>query len=123
MAFLDVSGLLSDPDFADGSGITWTRSQEAVDATGIATFQPFTQTIDGVVTPSGTRELDRLPDGTRLTGAITLHTTAHVADEDTILWHGATYTVRFVDDLTNFGAGFVMAVCELNGLSPMRQQP
>ncbi|MCX2699253.1 hypothetical protein [Ochrobactrum chromiisoli] len=115
MPLLDVSDILSDPDFADEITITRTivrveRGRTKKDQTEIPTV--------GVVTSDQGDILDRLPDMRRVAGTILVHTTETLVasdgerDADIIEWAGKQYTVVDVNDYSRYGAGFTCAKCE-----------
>lgn len=117
MPNIDVTDLMSDPDFA--SPVEATRAIQAVGQNGRATYTSQITYGIGVVSPANTAELLRLPEGSRTQGAITVRTVMRLSagdpsgyPADTVAWQGATYTVRQVNDWSHFGAGYVEAVCE-----------
>ncbi len=118
MPLLDVSDILSDPDFADEINIT--RTVVTVEH-GRAKKDQTTISAVGVVTSDKGDILDRLPDMRRVAGTILVHTPETLIasdgnrDADIIEWNGAQYTVTDVNDYSRYGAGFTCAKCE-----PMR---
>ncbi len=122
MAFLDVTDVLFDPDFMD-TGLTVSRNAQTVDAKGRATNTATTLTFAGVVTSDKGDELHRNPDGSRISGSITIHTPFRLIDgsagfdADEVTWQGCVYTVVNVNDYSHFGRGFVCATCDLKPLS------
>jgi MFS superfamily sulfate permease-like transporter len=122
MPLLDVSEILSDPDFADVVAVT--RSAETVDSHGRA--QAATQTfanITAVVTAGQGDALKYLPEGAHIEGAILVHTTFRLVSEsdttqpDTVTWQGRDYVVTMLNDWSTFGAGFMIGVCTLKNLA------
>lgn len=115
MPFLDVSDILSDPDFADD--ITITRTNITIER-GRAVKNTETIEASGVVTTDTGDILDRLPDMRRVAGTILVHTTETLVvsdgerDADIIGWNGKRYTVTDVNDYSRYGAGFTCAKCE-----------
>lgn len=115
MPLLDVSDILSDPDFADD--ITITRITITIER---GRTVKHTETIEaiGVVTSDTGDILDRLPDMRRVAGTILVHTTETLVasdgerDTDIICWNGKQYTVTDVNDYSRYGAGFTCAKCE-----------
>lgn len=123
MPNLDVSELLYDPDFATTFDVI--RSTQAVDIHGMASnAQVATFGVVGVVTANDDISLLRTPEGERLNGSITIHTTFRLTngsgatDADVVVWNGRQYIVTSVGDWGQFGAGFIMAICSLQQLNP-----
>lgn len=115
MPLLDVSDILTDPDFADE--ITITRTVITVER-GRTKKNQTTIPAVGVVTSDQGDILDRLPDMRRVAGAILVHTAETLIasdderDADIIEWAGKQYTVIDVNDYSRYGAGFTCAKCE-----------
>ncbi|WP_248322031.1 hypothetical protein [Caballeronia sp. Sq4a] len=118
MPLLDVSDLLTDPDFVDTS-LTCTRSAQTVGDDGMAVNAPTVTPFSGVVTNDSGDQLRRRPDGTMIEGSITIHTRFQLIDgktgfdADIVTWQGRQYTVVNVRDWSTYGRGFVAAQCEL----------
>ncbi|MCX5516231.1 hypothetical protein C3941_19775 [Kaistia algarum] len=117
MPLLDVSDVLADPDFADT--LVLTRSTQTTGSNGRATRTSVQSTISGVVTSNSGDVLKRFPDLARVGGSILVHTTARLVasadnvEADVLTWRGRDYTVSALNDYSSFGAGFVVAGCEL----------
>ena len=123
MPSLDVTDILTDPDFADT--FTVTRSIQTVSTGGMASNALSVLTgVSGVVTANDNVELLKMPDGEILSGSITIITKFRLTDgggtqdADVITWHGRTYQVKTIGDWSGFGAGFIEAICTLNVVSP-----
>ncbi|WP_208951192.1 head-tail adaptor [Rahnella sp. ChDrAdgB13] len=118
MPNLDVTEILSDPDFADFSLVV-TRNIQTVDRQGFAANTPTSTTFTGVVTVDRSLEARRMQEGQVVTGAILIVTTERLTqgqtgrDADIVTYQNRDYRVTFVDPYTAFGAGFVQAHCEL----------
>jgi hypothetical protein len=118
MPLLDVSDLLTDPDFVDNS-LTCTRSAQTVGDDGMAVNTPTVTAFSGVVTNDTGDQLMRGPDGARIDGSITIHTRFQLIDgkvgfdADVVTWQGRQYTVVNVRDWSTYGQGFVAAQCAL----------
>ena len=118
MARIDVSDLLLDPDFAD-TGIICERSSQIIGEDGIARNETKRIKFTGVVTPDTGDLLERLDEGERVKGRITIHSRFPLRDgaaggsADIIVWKGKRSTVSRVSDLTNFGRGFTRASCDV----------
>ena len=115
MAQLDVTDILSDPDFVDAlvcERIAQTIGDDGM-ATGATTILPFF----GVVTSNNGDVLERIATGERIKGSITIHTKFTLRDSDgtadIVQWRGRRYTVSSVNDYSHFGQGFVVANCDI----------
>lgn len=118
MPLLDVSDILSDPDFADS--VVVTRSTVTTDPlTGRTTTVQTETPISAVVTSDMGRNLQRNPEASISTGSILMHSVFRFTeggdglDADTVTWNGRRYTVVTVDDYSRYGAGFTCATCRL----------
>jgi|GEM_PF-801361 len=122
MPFLDVTGLLSDPDLADTFDVI--RRQEQVGQDGVSRILlTVFKGVVGVVSPASPNQLQQTPDGRRMQNAVTVVTTFRLQgvakDEvqrtyqpDLVRWSSDLYQVRAINEYTRFGAGFVEAVSE-----------
>ncbi|MFV0410953.1 MAG: hypothetical protein ACK5LJ_15020 [Paracoccus sp. (in: a-proteobacteria)] len=118
MAKLDVSDVLNDPLFMN-KNIVCIRNDQTINDKGRAVNTQNIIGFSGVVTSNNGMQLDRLPDGSIVSGAINIITKFHLSsgtdnrDADEILWKDKTYIVHSVDNYQHFGRGFVQAVCTL----------
>lgn len=118
MAQLDVTDVLDDPDFVD-VGIVCVRNMQTMGTDGLAVNSSRRHYFDGVVISDSGDMLQRLPDGERVKGSITIFTKFTLMDgcknatADVVCWRGANYTVSSVSDYSNFATGFVKANCDL----------
>ena len=123
MPFLDVTDVLSDPDFADTVSVLRTATAVDIFGENLATSATTTSAVSAVVTPASSNDLKRLPDTARLEGAITLISTFRFTSgqpgftADVVTWQGRQYTVMNLDDWSQFGAGFVRATATMLSLS------
>ena len=115
MPLLDVTEILSDPDFADT--ITVTRSVETVDTHGRPQTSPETfPNVTAVVTAGQGDILKYFPEMANISGAVLIHTTflltsaSETTQADIVTWQGRDYQVTGLNDWSTFGAGFIMAV-------------
>lgn len=121
MSALDMSDVLSDPDFLDS--MTCTRNAQTVGANGIAALTPTVFKFYGVVTMAGGDELKRLAEGERIVQTIRVISKFALTDgqagqtADIVTWNGARYTVTQADDYSRYGQGFTQAICTLIPLS------
>lgn len=121
MAFLDVSDILTDPDFVDKLQVE--RNAQSVSAAGLGSVTPAISPFYGVVTNASGEAMTRNAEGERVGGTIIIHTKFRLiaGDEvnvaDVVQWQGRRYTVKAVDPYVNFGQGFSAATCDLIPLS------
>lgn len=117
MASIDISFLLSDPDFADT--LTARSLVQSVGSNGRADSTATDADFVGVAFPGTGNLLVRVPDGERVSAdmtVVTTHTLSSGSDgnpADEVVWRGSRYTVKSVQDYSNWGAGFVLALCDL----------
>lgn len=122
MPLLDVSDLLSDPDFVQ-PGLICTREAQTVNANGIAVNTPLKVQFSGVVTSDKGDVLERLAAGERIVGNIMITTRFRLRDgksgysADIVTVCGKNYTVSSVNDYSQYGRGFVEATCDAMPLS------
>lgn len=122
MANLDVTDILSDPDFMD-RGLVCERNAQAVGNDGLAVNTTTLTPFSGVVTSDSGDILERIATGERIKGSITIHTKFVLNDgtagfsADVVQWRGRRYTVSSVNDYSHFARGFVVASCDLIPLS------
>lgn len=122
MAQLDVSDVLLDPDFIS-KGIDCKRTAVVPGGNGRPQTTVTNSKFNGVVTSNDGFKLDRRPDGTVIKGAINIHTrfvltegdASHQADE--ITWQGREYIVSQTLPNTQYGRGFIKAICILKPIS------
>ena len=116
MALLDVSEILTDPDFADKFNVR--RRSETVDTHGRSTVaeQLFSQVV-GVVTAISPSDLDRREDYQAMTRSISIVCQFRLRGEtdggqpDIVVWRGNNYIVKHIDPYPQFGRGFIQAEC------------
>ena len=124
MPFIDVTDVLTDPDFATTFSVI--QAQETIGANGRAAYaQTTVPNVSGVVIP-GKGNLQRLPDGSRLSGTIDIYTQFSLSEggsgpataaADIVVWRGRQYTVTASQDFSEFGAGFIVATADLLGVN------
>lgn len=122
MARIDVSELLSDPDFTDS--ITLIIRASTVDSFGENVMTETASTITAVVQGYSTETLERVPTGARLSDLIEVYYRGQLTAErpggyaDVIVWRGKRYQVfEITEDFINYGVGFTKAVCKLEGVN------
>lgn len=117
MALLDVSDVLTDPDFTDAT-LVCARNTQTVGSNGRATDASQSIKFAGVVTMDKGAILNRVAEGSYVDGSILIHTKfllrmngANV-DADVVTRKGKPFTVTAIGDYSDYGRGFVWAVCE-----------
>lgn len=121
MALIDVTELLTDPDFTDH--ITILSRTSSVNTHGENQLTETSRAAVAVVEAGSGETLKRLPAGAVLTDYITVYTREHlVADSpggyaDVILWDGKRYLVQVVTSWTNWGPGWTQADCLIEKVS------
>lgn len=128
MPDLDVSDITIDPDFADTFDVyAYTESFDHGRLVKVLD-QAFLDVV-GTICMASPNDLKRFPEG-QVTGKVIsivtpfrLHASGEEGAEgllpDEIEWHGSTYTVIWIDDYSQFGAGQIQALAE----SKIRQDP
>lgn len=118
MPFLDVSDIVTDPDFVS-LGLLCIRSAVTTGLDGIAVTVPTQTKFAGVVTNDKGDVLERLAAASRTKGNITIHTRFPLRESgkgiaaDQVIWLGTTYTVASVSDWSPYGRGFTAASCDI----------
>lgn len=122
MALIDVSFLMTDPDFVDS--VTLIQRSVNVNGYGENVMTETSSTIIASMQGVGTEMLDKLPEGARLSDSIYAYSKTPLSAErpggyaDIVVWQGKRYQVREVlEDMTNFGGGFTKAICILEAVS------
>jgi hypothetical protein len=116
MPLLDVTQILTDPDFADSFAVR--RRTDVIDSHGrsVPTEQTFSPVI-GVVTANSPSDLDRKEDYQTMSRSITVVCRFALRGEttdsqpDIVVWRGSNFLVKHVDLYPHFGAGFFQAEC------------
>lgn len=115
MSDLDVSDILSDPDIADPFVVK--RRSEVVGQNGRVSVDVANLQGVGVICAASPNDLKRLPDAQHterhisIITAFRLRATAPDYQPDLIGWQGDFYIVADVQPYTQYGAGFVQAIC------------
>lgn len=118
MPMLDVTEVLTDPDFCDTS-LVCHRQIQTRDEYNFPVNTPQDIPFSGVVTVDRSLEAKRMAAGQNINGAILIVTQFRLTqgqpgyDADVVTYSGREYRVTFVDPYTRYGAGFVQAHCEL----------
>lgn len=117
MALIDVSELLSDPDFVDDFAVV--RSTRTVGTDGRTVDVPGYYYTYGCVQPAKESQLRQLPEADRVGDFISVVTVFQLyaltdsTAPDIVQWNCRNYRVKVTRDWTNYGEGFNEALCEL----------
>lgn len=115
MANIDVSDLLSDPDFVDP--LTIVHRKSSVDNFGENVLQEFSTSSIGSIQPASGRTLQRLPDALRLANVYDFYVKGTIISDgkclypDLIVYKGSKYAVQTIMDWSNFGEGYSIGTC------------
>ena len=116
MALIDVTELLGDPDFTDA--FTIVRTTAEVNGYGENVLTTEEVEAIGVVQPASPDTLARLPDSVRSQDAITVWYQGALKSSaggdtypDSVIWNGYTFVVYSTNPYSNYGAGYVEAIC------------
>lgn len=122
MALIDVSDLLTDPDFT--TSVTLIRRSSVVDLHGENVLTEVQSTIIAVVQGANTETIQKMPEGALLGDLITVYYAGELTAEsavgysDIIVYRGRRYEVFEVpEDYMNHGAGWTMANCKLEAVN------
>lgn len=115
MAQIDVTELLTDPDFIDDCSLI--HRVPTVNTFGRNTLSETTVTTVGSVQPASGKTLQRLPDALRVAdvssfwikGTIVADGTSQYPD--IVSFRGKRYQVQTVLDYTNWGEGWCEGTC------------
>lgn len=119
MGKIDVSELMTDPDFTDM--VTITHRAQTISDYGETVLTPTTQSITAIVQAGNGETLKRNPEYSVMEDWITIYSTIHFVSDgggkytDQILWNGRTYNVKSVVDFSNWGNGYTRADCLIEG--------
>jgi len=115
MAQLDISDLLSDPDFVDPvSIITRTSKPNSLGENVIS--ETCTDSV-GCVQPASGKTLQRLPEALRFANVSSFWLKSQIAVQEIgkypeiIVFRGRRYQIQMVFDWSNYGSGYCEGVC------------
>lgn len=115
MAQVDVTELLTDPDFVDVIGLI-TRVP-MVNSLGENTIQESSITSVGSVQPASGRTIQRLPEALRVANVSSFWFKGKIIASEAgkypslLTFKGARYQVQMVFDWTNWGEGWCEGTC------------
>jgi hypothetical protein len=113
---INVSELVVDPEFSQAFTIVRSTGQFSLGG-----WQNESTTIPalGVIVPAGSQDLDQVPEGDRVTGAMAIytqtplyrtHATPTPGLSDLIVWRGEEYRIAHVFPYQDFGFYKAVAV-------------
>jgi hypothetical protein len=117
MPNLDVSDIVADPDFAEFLTVNRIAVANGTNGRPSRTVTTISPAPVGVVTPKSGEKLERSADAQFRPNVIVVHTQFRLRsaapgyDPDQVIWNGDPYVVTSVDNLSHFGAGFIVAEC------------
>lgn len=109
---INVSRVINDPRFSESFKV-YRKSGEWI--RGRFNQEEKEITMNGVITPAKPKEIEMIPEGDRVGGEISIHTTSklyttHALDKedtegtsDEIEWHGERYKLYSLNDFSQFG--------------------
>jgi hypothetical protein len=115
MANVDVSDLLSDPDFVDPIQVI-TR-YETVNYLGEQSFAEQVLNTFGSVQPANYRTVQKLPEALRVANVSSFFFKGDIIASEPgkyssiLVFRGQRYQVQTVADWSNFGRGFTEGTC------------
>lgn len=115
MAQVDVTELLSDPDFVDPC--TLVHRQAVVDILGQNQLTERQVPTIGSIQPATGKQIDRLPEALRVKDVRTFWIKGTIVSDgkcaypDVIIFKNQRYAVEMVFDWTNFGEGWCEGLC------------
>lgn len=115
MALIDVTALMTDPDFVDPI-LLITRTPR-VDLYGKNSIVESTEQTVGSVQPASYRTVQRLPEALRVENISSfwvkgkIIATAPGKYSSILVFKGARYQVQTVADWSNFGPGYTEGTC------------
>lgn len=119
MAQIDVSEVVTDPDFLDA--VSLVRRTSVVNSSGRNVLAESSSSVYMVVQPASPDDLQRLPDSVRRRDAITVWYVGELSADadgqypDIVVWNSKRYQVQTADPFGNWatGSGYTEAVCTL----------
>lgn len=120
MPTIDVSELITDPDFAQSFSLVRTTG-EYINGRWTETLEE-TLTRTGVISPASAKELRQLPEADRVEGTISIFTKeimyitsdagTELRSSDKVLWKSHYYKIISVENWSDWGEGFYHALAQ-----------
>jgi hypothetical protein len=117
MAGIDVSELLSDPDFLDSVSLI-TRQSTLTGGRNVLS-ETITPNVSMVVQPASGSDLKKLPEGVRGSETISVWYKGELSSlrqngySDIIVWNTKRYEVMHVEPFGNWGSGYYKGIATL----------
>lgn len=117
MPLLDIDEIFTDPNFVDD--FTVVRNTRTVNTSGRTVDTPGTFYTYGNIQPAREAQLKQLSDEERVGSFISvvtpfiLYALTPTTAPDQVTWQGQLYRVKIVRDWSQYGSGFIEAICEL----------
>lgn len=131
MPTIDVSEVLSDPDFCEELIILRRTSVENIHGRAVITPTEISPRPLGIVitkdTAIGGNVIERTPEAQYRGAALDVYTTFRLRgpapgyQPDVVMWNGDPYVVTLINDFSNFGRGYIHADC--TSLTSIDQAP
>lgn len=115
MGQIDVSDLLSDPDFVDPIQVITRITQ--VNELGQTVFQDHVLNTIGVVQPASYATVQKLPDAMRVANLCSFWFKGKIVASEPgtyasiLVFRGVRFQVQTVADWSNFGQGYTEGTC------------
>jgi hypothetical protein len=115
MGQIDVSDLITDPDFVDP--IMIIHRQSIVDQYGNNRLDEQGEPSFGSVQPASGKTLQRIPEAFRVASVMSFWVKGKIISDgrcqypDIIIYKGSRYAVQVIFDWTNWGEGFSEGTC------------
>lgn len=122
MAQIDITGLLSDPDFVDH--ISLVSRKPSVNSFGENTLKETKLDSIGSVQPASGKVLQRLPEALRVANVSSFWFKGQIVVSepgkytDILIFKGTRYQVQSVMDWANWGQGWCEGLCIAEVPSP-----
>jgi len=119
MALIDVSELMTDPDFTNT--ISLTRRTQTISDYGEITLTGTSTNMTAIVQAGNGETLARNPDYSVMTDWITIYAKFDFRADgngyfaDLVTWGGHDFQVKSVTDFMNWGEGYTRADCLIKG--------
>lgn len=115
MSRIDVTELLTDPDFVDQMQVISRVPQ--INSLGENSLVETTKDTVGSIQPSSGKEVQRLPEALRISNVMTFWFKGEIVTSepgkytDVLVFKGKRFQVLMVYDWTQWGAGWSEGVC------------
>ena len=117
MADIDVSELLSDPDFLDTVSLI-IRSSTVTGGRNVLS-ETITNNVNMIIQPASGKDIAKLPEGARGFETIAIWYKGELSSlrqngySDIIVWNTKRYEVQHVEPFGNWGSGYYKCIATL----------